>query len=67
MMTCRDQLRVAQLLLNRGKWRDVDGRPFQLISEAYIDAMLEPHFPQVSTSCDRLAALEPAARGRVDA
>ena len=59
MMSCRDQLRVAQLLLNRGKWRDVDGAPFQLISEAYIDAMLAPHFPDVSTSCNRRAAPQP--------
>jgi CubicO group peptidase (beta-lactamase class C family) len=50
LMTCRDQLRVAQLLLNRGRWRDVDGEPFQLISEAYVDAMLVPHFPEVTTS-----------------
>ena len=37
----------------------LDGAPFQLISEAYIDAMLAPHFPDVSTSCNRRAAPQP--------
>ena len=34
LMSCRDHLRVAQLLLNRGLWRGADGAPVRLLAEA---------------------------------
>jgi CubicO group peptidase (beta-lactamase class C family) len=59
MMSCRDHLRIGQLLINKGKWADDDGslhqsgkqRPYkQLLTEAFVEQFLRPSFPSVSQS-----------------
>lgn len=58
MMSCRDQMRVAQLLINKGRWYDdnewdrSDGpRPYkQLLTQQYVAEFLTPSFPSVSKS-----------------
>ena len=42
MSTCSDLLRLGQLLLNKGKWLDRGGAPYQLMPEAYVEAMTSP-------------------------
>eukprot|EP01050_Picozoa_sp_SAG11_P019247 SAG11_NODE_3035_length_2748_cov_3.895432_3_plen_112_part_00 len=74
MMSCRDHLRVAQLLLNRGRWYADDGgagrlvvggdRPYtQLLTEAYVDEFLRPSFPvrHAAGSASPTSLLGPAA------
>ena len=45
MVSCRDVARVGQLIINRGKWRDASGQPYQLGQAAYMDEMLQPAYP----------------------
>jgi len=59
MMTCRDHLRVAQLLINKGRWYDDDEaernsstprKVKQLLTEEFVKEFLNPAFPKVSKS-----------------
>ena len=65
MMSCRDQMRVAQLLINKGRWyADDEGdgenganhqggkqrRVVQLLTEGFVREFLTPSFPTVSQS-----------------
>lgn len=51
LMSCRDALRVGQLLLNKGLWPSVDGGPaVRLLDESYVEAMLSPSFPESAPS-----------------
>ena len=35
MMTCRDHLRVGQLLINKGIWLDGENNPYQMLTEEF--------------------------------
>lgn len=57
MMSCRDHLRVSQLLINKGRWADDDGlfqappgtrKWRQLLTEDFVEQFLAPSFPAVS-------------------
>eukprot|EP00930_Biecheleria_cincta_P019698 TRINITY_DN14973_c0_g1_i1.p1 TRINITY_DN14973_c0_g1~~TRINITY_DN14973_c0_g1_i1.p1 ORF type:complete len:682 (-),score=69.57 TRINITY_DN14973_c0_g1_i1:89-2134(-) len=69
MMTCRDHLRVAQLLLNKGRWATDNGenpsrpdRPWrQLLTEEYVESMMRPNFPEAFTGYGMLSWLNAAA------
>eukprot|EP01052_Picozoa_sp_SAG31_P030999 SAG31_NODE_3237_length_4508_cov_28.486278_3_plen_529_part_00 len=58
MMSCRDHLRIGQLLINKGRWADDDGslhssnpRPYkQLLTEDFVEQFLEPSYPNVTQS-----------------
>lgn len=68
MMTCRDHLRVAQLMINRGRWADDEGvlpgaaiddsRPWrQLLTEEFVESMMRPNFPDAFTGYGMLSWL----------
>ena len=44
-LSCVQMLRFGQLMNNRGWWPDAEGTPTRLISEAYIEQMLTPQYP----------------------
>ena len=45
MVSCRDMARVAQLVLNKGLWRDAAGKPYRMASARFFEEMLQPVFP----------------------
>ena len=47
MVTCREMARFGQLMLNKGKWLDAQGQPFQMAAPAFIKEMMSPAFPGV--------------------
>jgi CubicO group peptidase (beta-lactamase class C family) len=49
MATCKDLLRVGQLLLNKGKWKKGDVVT-QLIPETYARQALKPSFPHANAA-----------------
>ena len=51
MVTCREMARIGQLMLNKGKWLDKTGAPFQMAAEKHIDAMMKPAYPGVIDGC----------------
>jgi len=51
MATCRDIARIGQFILNGGVWSSgPDGKPERLITEAFMDLMAKPAFPEVAQS-----------------
>ena len=62
MITCRDMLRVGQLMLNKGKWRK-DSEPFQLVNESYVSQLAWPSYPNAASNYGFLTWLNlPAAK-----
>jgi CubicO group peptidase (beta-lactamase class C family) len=47
MVTCREMARFGQLMLNKGKWLDAAGQPYQMASPTFIQEMMSPAFPGV--------------------
>ena len=45
MVSCRDMARVAQLVLNKGIWKDGNDRPYRLANANFFKEMLQPVFP----------------------
>jgi hypothetical protein len=51
MMSCRDALRVGQLMLNKGMWPSADGgADVRLLDADFVDAMLSPSYPESAPS-----------------
>lgn len=48
-MTCPEIARLAQLMINRGKWPLADGSVKQLIDEEYFSSMVSPSYPEINT------------------
>lgn len=42
MVTCREMARFGQLIVNRGKWLDKSGQPYQLADPKHIEALTQP-------------------------
>lgn len=64
MMTCRDHLRVGQLLLNNGMWKNATGQPARLVSEPYVQTMVHPTFTDISTAYGLLTWLNAPASAK---
>ena len=50
MVTCRQLLRLGQLIANRGAWVDADGAETQFIDRDYMTQMTEPSYPKAFIS-----------------
>ena len=50
MVTCRQLLRLGQLIANRGAWVDAAGAETQFIDRAYMTQMTEPSYPKAFIS-----------------
>jgi CubicO group peptidase (beta-lactamase class C family) len=50
MMSCTDMLKVGQLVLNKGKWKEMakegGSKVVQLVSEEYTKELMKPQHPQ---------------------
>lgn len=50
MMTCRQILRVGQLILNEGKWPTESGELYDLLTRKYVQGWTSPAFPNVAST-----------------
>jgi hypothetical protein len=62
MMSCRDMMKVGQLILNGGQWPASDGTMATLVDAQYIHEMMTPALPEVSVSYGYLTWLNAPPR-----
>ena len=67
MMSCREIAKVGQLILNKGKWIDADGKPYQMADPAYIAQVNQPAFPGIIDGYGLLTWLNTDMRKPADA